>query len=302
MRYFFLAVTLMFLGCNYTPVDTTPEQPEYKNPLGGNPVKGTHFNLNLAEAGYHNLMSYPDTIIVSGSYNDGRLIFKNASNKTLIFINAIIDTDHSEDAIVFSDKINNLTLFAVNCPNDTLGTSTCEQYEARNTTGLSLRGAITFWQKFEGVTIDGINIVGGHTGIRATQDFSNNGITIKNCNFSNITHEAIYLGVSKDTPNKGRSYHIYNNTFEGIGWDAIQVGNVHGAYITDNTINYAGVLNEFGQDYAITVNYGSVAFLDDNTITNTRNKIQSLDAKCFELDLDDPASMKLAELYLEAAK
>lgn len=107
---------------------------------------------------------------------------------------------------------------------------------------------------------------------------------IHHCRFVNIrTGEAIYIGEShyagtfplKNCPSGATSakehdvagVEVYDNTFENIGRDAIQVGAATGGgYIRRNIIKNAGMTKEYGQASGIQVNPGSVLDISDNVI------------------------------------
>lgn len=206
------------------------------------------------------LSGYENEVRLYGNYFGPRIIFKNASDHKLVFWNAFIRTTHSEDAIAFEGSVSNLRILGYQF--------TCT-------------GAITFWGHVTDLYVYGVKLKSAHTGIRITQDFPHKNISVLYCKFTGISHEGVYIGVSKDTPSDLSNVKIIGNEFDGIGWDAIQVGNCLSCEIYDNTVKDAGNRRMYGQDYGITINPGSIAYLDNNKILKTDKKIQVLDSRAF---------------------
>lgn len=108
---------------------------------------------------------------------------------------------------------------------------------------------------------------------------------IHHCRFINIrTGEAIYIGEShyatsfplKNCPSGATSakehdvsgVEVYNNYFENIGRDAIQIGAATGGgFVRNNGIVNAGMTKEYGQASGIQANPGSALVIEDNAIT-----------------------------------
>lgn len=203
-----------------------------------------------------------EEVVLSGKYEGERIKIRNAKGKRLFFQDAHIISTHEEDAIVF--EIGHGEGFILEGDN-------------RST----IKGAITFWGLAKDVTIKDLIFDGGWVGIRATQPLAHTRVSIYGCTFRNIGIEAIYIGPSYVHVNKCTNTTIKNNKFFNIGWDAIQVGNTLGYIIQGNYIDGAGVAKEYGQDYGITINPGSLGYVIDNLIINTPKQIQVLDSRAF---------------------
>ncbi len=221
-----------------------------------------NIDLSKLSTNYLSLADYQeDTVVIGGNYTGDRLVFKNVRDVVMIFVDCSINSTHAEDALVFADPVYQLEMWA----------------EELTVEG----GGITFWSLASNVRLSGGSIRNTHTGIRATQDVPHQNITIENWYIENTTHEGIYLGVSKATDKAGTGFLIQKSTLENSGWDGIQVGNTRHAVMTDNTLRKCGVVNQYGQDYGITVNPGSLAYIYNNTILETEKPIQVLDARVF---------------------
>ena len=220
-------------------------------------------DLSKIEHNYIDLSTYTSRQIrIGGHYQGDRIVLQNTSNMEIVFVDCTIKTTHIEDALVFADEnISNLDVTA---------------------TELMVEGGgLTFWGRLDGVYLHGGTINDGHTGIRATKDVAHNNLTISDWHIYNMTHEGIYMGVSQDTPLDNHEFHIFDNTIEDTGWDAIQVGNVQGFYIHSNKVTNAGNTNEYGQDYGVTINPGSLGYLFENNIQQTVKPIQILNSRVF---------------------
>lgn len=212
---------------------------------------------------YVDLTTYQGKIVrIGGHYLGDRIVLQNTSNLEIVFVNCYIHSRHAEDALVFADEtVSNMMVEA---------------------DGLHLEGGgITFWGQVLNVSLHGGKIRDGHTGIRATKDAAHNNINISGWEISDMTHEGIYLGVSQDTPKDNQSFNIFENTIVNTGWDAIQVGNTTGFSIYHNNILNAGNTEEYGQDYGITINPGSLGYVYENDIQSTPKEIQILDSRVF---------------------
>jgi hypothetical protein len=203
-----------------------------------------------------------EEVVISGKYSGDRIRIRNAKGKTLFFQGVYIDSSHKEDAIIFE-----------------VGQGEGFILEGDNRS--TIKGAITFWGVAKDVTIKGLTFDGGWVGIRATQPQPHTRVDINNCTFRNIGLEAIYIGPSYPHMNKCANIAIKDNKFFNIGWDAIQVGNTLSYVIQGNHIDKAGVAKEYGQDYGITINPGSLGYVIENLIINTPKQIQVLDSRAF---------------------
>lgn len=111
---------------------------------------------------------------------------------------------------------------------------------------------------------------------------------VNNCRFYNIkTGEAIYIGESHWHTQLDRSCNgstikvkehevtgalVYNNTFENIGRDCVQIGGCPtGAKIYGNTLKNFGTTKEYGQGAGLQANPGTVAEIYDNYIETGSN-------------------------------
>lgn len=208
---------------------------------------------------YINLSNYADTIRITGNYKGDRVVFSNAVNKALEF-SAKIESTHAEDAIAFLGAVRHVAIFG----------------------RLRVNNAITFWDVLEDVEITGVHSRDAHTGIRATQDKPHKGIYIHDNTFSEVGFEGVYIGPSTLSHTKTTQVRIENNNFVRTGWDAIQVGNCLDCVIKGNLIISPARKAEKWQDWAITINPGSRAYLQSNTILFSKQRLQVLDSRCFE--------------------
>jgi hypothetical protein len=198
------------------------------------------------------------TAPITGRYKGDRLVFSNATGVTLDF-DAQVESTHAEDAICFLGAVTDVTIKGK----------------------LILNNALTFWDVLNNVDISGIVSKDAHTGIRATQPKPSNNVRIHDCLISFCQYEGIYIGPSYATDSKLTNIKIEGNKIVNSGWDAIQVGNCAGAYLEGNTVINAATKNEYGQNYAITINPGSRAYLRGNTLINCKQKMQVLDSRAF---------------------
>ncbi|MEM1214715.1 MAG: right-handed parallel beta-helix repeat-containing protein [Bacteroidota bacterium] len=239
------------------PITTTAVETDYED--------NVVLDIDLATItnNYVNLSSYDgQTVHIGGQYIGDRVVLQNVSNVEIVFHNCHIESTHAEDALVFADaSVSNLIVEG---------------------DGLHLSGGgITFWGHLDQVQLRGGTITNGHTGIRATQDLAHRHVSVSNWHISHMTHEGIYLGVSQDTDKDNQHFHVFDNTIENTGWDAIQVGNVQQFYIYNNSIKRAGISQDYGQDYGATINPGSLGYFYQNEIVETAKPIQILESRVF---------------------
>ncbi|MEL7222959.1 MAG: right-handed parallel beta-helix repeat-containing protein [Bacteroidota bacterium] len=248
---FMLGLTLYFLlSCEATtPMPTPPNRP-------------IDINLSSLSSRYIDLSKHSsDTITISGIYSGDRLVFSKAEKKVIHFQNATISSTHAEDAMAFNGPVLDVEILAQ---------------------GLRLSGGgITFWNILSNVEIIGGRIDSTHTGIRFTQDLPHKNVTIRNWMITNASHEGIYMGPSKSSSNKGSGFFVMDNTITNTGWDPVQVGNVTYFVISGNSITNGALAKEYGQDYGITVNPGSLGYIYNNEIANIPKPIQILDSRAF---------------------
>lgn len=218
-------------------------------------------DLSKIEKAQIDLSEYSKSLEITGKYKGERLVFKNADGHVLRFVNVEIQTSHPEDAIAFDGYVRNLVIIG--------------ERKAL------LSGALTFWGIVEGLEVSGLRFRNCHSGIRITSPQPHSNITIKDCHFLKISHEGLYIGPSTATNAKVSNVKILRCKFNMIGWDAIQVGNAVVAEIYNNEITQAGTAKVYGQDYGITVNPGSIAYINNNTITDTEKPVQILDSRAF---------------------
>lgn len=224
-------------------------------------VSQTQINLSEWSSNRIDLSHAEPNVTISGYWQGDRLIFYGTNDKAITFKDCKIESTHSEDAIVIAEQSNNLQLLGNNCI-------------------ISL-GGITFWNPVSNVKISGFSIHHPHTGIRNTGDHSSRNIEISNNIIIGAAYEGIYWGPHYATKNRSYGLKITDNTIIASGWDAIQGGNTEGLYIGDNNISHSGGRKSYGQDYGITVNPGSTAWLWNNSISNTNKAIQILNSKVF---------------------
>jgi len=220
-------------------------------------------DLSKIEHNYIDLSAYEGRQVrIGGHYHGDRIVLKNTSNIQIVFVDCEIKTTHIEDALVFSDE----TVANLEITGDEL---------------LLHSGGLTFWGQLNGVQLQGGTAVHGHTGIRATKDVVHNNVSISNWHITDMSHEGIYIGVSQDTPLDNHHFNIFENTIKNTGWDAIQVGNVQSFFIHSNSVTNAGNTSEYGQDYGIAINPGSLGYLYDNDIQQTLKPVQILNSRVF---------------------
>ncbi|MEL6837170.1 MAG: right-handed parallel beta-helix repeat-containing protein [Bacteroidota bacterium] len=249
---------LCLLAFNFI-TDTSTCQPGQVDPPSYEEYDLDLSNLNHT---YISLKAYQnDTVIIGGVHEGDRIVLRDAEQMVIQFRNCLIRSSHPEDALVFQGPVLNTTIDAK---------------------GLILKqGGLTFWDQLTNVSVQAGTVDSTHTGIRATKDLPHSNITIEGWSISNATHEGIYLGVSKDTPQHLTGVFITQNKIRNCGWDGIQVGNSKFAVIFGNSLDFCGIAGEYGQDYGITINPGSLVYLYDNTIRNTLKPVQVLDSRAF---------------------
>lgn len=226
-----------------------------------------HYNISNAQqkislselkSNVINLSGKSGTIQVAGSWSGDRLIIKNARNVVLLFRSTTkINSTHKEDALIL-DNPRQLTI---------LGNRK-----------LFLNQSITIWGTAQQLTLDGIRIEGAHTGIRINQNQAYQDITIQNCQIKHCQFEGIYIGPHYKSAKQLARVFIKNNRISDCGWDGIQVGNCAQFEIEGNRVSRCGIKQEWGQDFALTINPGSQGKLKNNKI---KGKIQVLDSRAF---------------------
>jgi hypothetical protein len=241
MRYIF--ILLFFTSCVSLKTSAIPDV----------------IDLSKITDRYIDLSLFPfDTVRVIGKYQGDRIVLKNAQNIVLDF-DARIESTHTEDAIAFLGPVTNVSMIGK----------------------LIVNNSITFWDLLTNVEITGIVSRGAHTGIRATQPMPHSFVNIHHNLISKTGFEGIYIGPSYSTQNKLRQVRIHENKVVHTGWDNIQIGNCEDCFIEANLILDSATKNEYGQNYAITINPGSRAYLRGNTLINCKQKIQVLDSRAF---------------------
>lgn len=198
-------------------------------------------------------------VILTGTYDGKRIVLQNPSNKHIVFQNCTIRTTDPEHAIIIGTDATNFTLQGDSCQSN---------------------GGIGIWGTLNNVSIYGFDVDGGKYGIHATVQKRHQNVEIFGNTFRNIDLEGIYFGYHAKIPEQSKGVHIHHNSFEHIGWDAIQVGNTV-AKIYYNIIDHAGKKGDYGQNYAMTFNPGSIVYYGNNVITNTENLRQVLDCRAF---------------------
>lgn len=219
-------------------------------------------DLDDTPSAYIDLAKYGPRVVITGRWAGPRLVLRNVQDKHIVFHNARIESTHAEDALCIDGPCRGCT------------------FEGRGR--WQMDGALTFWGVAFNVTIKGLRSKGAHTGIRATRNVAHGNVTIAHCYITDTSHEGVYIGPSKaDEANALGKVIVEHCTFYNNGWDAIQVGNCLYARIGNNSIDRAGTKDAAGQDYGITINPGTVAFLHGNKITNTLKAVQVLDSRAF---------------------
>ncbi|MEL6658969.1 MAG: right-handed parallel beta-helix repeat-containing protein [Bacteroidota bacterium] len=227
-------------------------------------------DLNLLKPGNLDLSDYGTHVHFKGRYEGDRIVIdsKSASGKTLVFKDATIistRTAPDKDAIAFRGELKNCKIHAEN--------------------GRLIYGGLTFWNRLENVTISGLQIFYPNAGIKASQDFPNANVTIEHCVIVGAQREGIYFGPHHLQKVKSNNVNIRNNWIVAPGWDGIQ-GNALNLRIHDNLIEYAAMLQEPNQDYPITVQAGSDAYVWNNQIITQEEEfpkgVQGLDCRIFD--------------------
>lgn len=198
------------------------------------------------------------TLEVKGNWNGDRLIIKNAQNLILNFRSRVrINSTHKEDALILENPVK-LTI--------------------KGNRKLHLNQSITVWGNARQLTLDGIQINGAHTGIRINQNQPYQDLSIQNCSIKGCQFEGIYIGPHYKSKQQLARVIIRNNQISNCGWDGIQVGNCLQFELFGNKVSNCGKKQEWGQDFAITINPGSQGKLKGNKI---KGKIQVLDSRAF---------------------
>lgn len=198
------------------------------------------------------------TIQVKGNWSGDRLIIKNAQNLVLNFRSTVrIQSTHKEDALILENP---------------------QKLTIKGNKKLHLNQSITIWGNARQLTLDGIRITGAHTGIRINQNQPYQDLTIKNCLIKGCQFEGIYIGPHYKSKQQLARVIIRNNQISDCGWDGIQVGNCAQFELESNKVSRCGKKQEWGQDFAITINPGSQGKLKNNKV---KGKIQVLDSRAF---------------------
>lgn len=251
-RLTYLLVFLLLFACGTEEIPApSPEAP---------PVE-LDINLEKLSSNYLSLDKYSgDTVVIGGQYEGDRIVLKDASEVYLKFHDCTIRSTHSEDALVFGEAVSNTVL------------------DGR---GLHLiGGGITFWSSFNDVQLYGGRIDSTHTGIRATQEAASRHILISGWSIAYTSHEGIYIGPSKASETKVQGVVVTGNKLFRCGWDGIQIGNCGYFVLYDNIVWDAGLSKEYGQDYGVTINPGSLGYCYNNQVTATK-PMQVLDSRVF---------------------
>lgn len=217
-------------------------------------------NLDSIVDRYIDLEQYKgQSVTLKGSCRGDRLVFRGANNVSLDF-QGKIESTHSEDAICFAGIAHKLVIKG----------------------DLLINQSITFWGQMDSVEITGVHSVGAHVGVRATQNFEHNRVNIHHNTFYRCDLEGVYIGPSYLSPVKSHHVNIHHNQFVSTGWDAAQVGNCLDCEISRNLFLGVATKQFTYQDWTITVNPGSRAYLRSNLFLFCRNRLQCLDSRCFE--------------------
>ena len=215
-------------------------------------------DLSKLKSNVLDLKGKTGTLVVKGNWTGDRLIVKNAKNLVLNFRSTVkIQSEHKEDALILEHPY---------------------QLSIQGNRKLHLNQSITIWGTARQLTLDGIRISDAHTGIRINQNQPYQDITISNCIIKGCQFEGIYLGPHYKSPQQLARVMVRNNQISDCGWDGIQVGNCAQFEITGNKVSRCGKKQEWGQDFALTINPGSQGKLRNNKI---KGKIQVLDSRVF---------------------
>lgn len=202
-------------------------------------------------------------VIITGRYTGKRPVVKGHDGKTVFFLDGQIhETTDDEDSIAFEGGAENCKIFGRNF-----------KFSG---------GGIQFWGPMIRTQIGGLFIFNAHTGIRCTADHANRDVFIFENSIYNCSHEGIYIGASnEDAIHRSTGCYVYNNTIERTEWDGIQIGNNRYALVFRNKILQAGFIRKSGQDYGITINPNSLAWVWGNIIQETEKHIQAVFAEKF---------------------
>ncbi len=215
-------------------------------------------DLSTLKSNVLDLKGRSGNVQVQGSWKGDRLILKNAQNLVLNFRSSVkIESTHREDALILENPVK-LTI--------------------KGNRKLHLNQSITVWGNARQLNLEGIRITGAHTGIRVNQDQPYQDITISNCVIKGCQYEGIYIGPHYKSEKQLARVIVRNNQISDCGWDGIQVGNCSQFEIEANKVTRCGTKQEWGQDFAITINPGSQGKLRNNKI---KGKIQALDSRVF---------------------
>jgi len=265
---FLIAILAILAGCTITePIQKTWPPGKIKG-------SGKTLNLDSLQASginYVDLSAAHGTVYLEGNYCGPRIVIRNAKNLDIVNKGPVRICNNGADekrpeAIVF---INPKKLAVVS--------SRRHDFE--------LNGVLQVWEGAQDLIIDGLTIRKAHTGIRiatAKDDGTYKNILVRACHISETTHEGIYIGPhrSDDGWPEVAGLTIYGNIIERTGWDGIQIGNAKDFEINANEVKAAGLDDEYGQNFALTVNPGSKGYVGPHN--DIQGLKQYLESRVFE--------------------
>ena len=219
-------------------------------------------NLDKLDGRYIDLDQYAENVDVVGKWKGDRLVFKGKKPTKLVLDHCTIETTRTEadkNAIAFAEDVDGLEILGVGC---------------------TIVGGIAFWKGIKNTTIQSLNIYYPNIGIHAAKDFEVRNFTIRDCKVVGAQREGIYIGPHTPRKTPANNILIFNNKFHWCGWDPAQA-NGQNVTIKDNLFDNCCTLKEKNQDWAITIQPGSLAFIENNRFLNTPNNIQILDSRGF---------------------
>lgn len=201
-------------------------------------------------------------VTMTGAYTGDRIVLKGCIDKTVVLQDCIIETTRKEDdrnALVLAEDCRNFVLRGVNS---------------------MLVGGLATWGELYNTSILSLRIMYANIAIHMAKDVACSNVLIKDNRIYCALREGVYFGPHEHRRSKANGLFIVSNSFYYCGWDAIQL-NAQDAEVYDNHIEHCALTKTQNQDYGITVQKGSLAYIHGNRIIQTPKAIQALDSRVF---------------------
>lgn len=201
-------------------------------------------------------------VTMTGAYKGDRIVLKGCTDKRVLLKDCTIESTRTEpdgNALVLAEDCKNFQLLGVNA---------------------TLIGGLATWGELHNTQIVSLRIMYANIAIHMAKDVTCKNVLIRDNRIYCARREGVYFGPHELRSTDASNITIVDNHFYYCGWDAIQV-NATGAEIYNNEINHCALVKEANQDYGITIQPGSIAWIADNNIVYTPKAIQSLDSRAF---------------------